>query len=113
MNTSNWSSFVVSQPATWTVPFWSHASLSGDINDMLSDDSLESELSGLDVYDPALEAELNAFTDPTLSGNVDEDFGFTTTGETHNSADASSSDVTSSTSKAQLLNLIKQRELTK
>jgi hypothetical protein len=63
----------------------------------------------LDVYDPAFEEDLNTFTD-TSGTWAEEDFWFTTSGQTapdaaHNSADAEP--------KTQLLNLIKQRELTK
>jgi hypothetical protein len=60
----------------------------------------------LDAYDPSLETDLNAIPEDELTGNIstDEGFGFTGTEET-TSASNSGDD------KAQLLNLIRQREL--
>jgi hypothetical protein len=108
LNTTDWSVFHRSQLSTWVDPFWPIPQQNtGDIIDELSDDSLDAELSGLDVYDPAFEQELNDITNDILTG--DEDFGFTTDGQnitgTHESADTSS--------KSELLRLIQQRELTK
>ena len=106
LNSNDRSVFHRSQPATWVDPFWQNKQISGDIADILSGDA-NSETSWLDVYDPAFEQDLNAFTDG--SGTATENYGFTTTGQTgsgtHDSADT--------TSQSQLLDLIKNRELAK
>lgn len=74
LNSNDWSVFHLSQPATWSDPFWPNNQISGDIADILSGDTMNTELSGLDVYDPAFEEDLNEFSDPSLSGSEDEDF---------------------------------------
>lgn len=104
LNSNDRSIFHWSQPATWADPFWPNIQqTTGDISDILSDDSLDAELSGLDAYDPMFEEDLNAIADGSLSGE-EEDFWFTADGQTTTNESASKSD---------LLNLIKQRELTK
>ena len=112
LNTNDRSSLRWSESASWTDVLWPTNQTSDDISDILADDT---SMSGLDVYDPAFEDELNEFSESSLSG--EEDFWFTTetttTSETHNSSEDSSSSDTSITSKTELLNLIKQRELTK
>lgn len=83
-----------------------------DSGTILSGDLLTGELltgeesTWLDAYDPSLETDLNAIPEDELTGNIstDEGFGFTGTEET-TSASNSGDD------KAQLLNLIRQREL--
>jgi len=81
LNTTDWSVFHWSQTATRGDPFWpSTAQLSGDIADILSDDAVETEFSGLDVYDPAFEEDLNTITDSSLSGD-EGIYGFSTSGE--------------------------------
>jgi hypothetical protein len=63
LNNNDWSMFQRSQLSTWGDPFWPSNQISGDIADMLSGDVVDAELSGLDVYDPAFEEDLNTFTD--------------------------------------------------
>lgn len=107
LNTNDWSVFRLSQPATWVDPFWPNIQTTGDLSDMLDADTLDAELSGLDVNEAALEDE---FTDGSLSG--DEDFWFTTDATT--SSDTTATKDTSSTTNAmQDLQILKQRELTK
>ncbi len=106
LNTTDRSVFHRSEPATWVDPFRQNNQISGNIADLLTWDAMDAELSGLDVYDPAFEEDLNTFTDE--SGTT-EDYGFTTTGQTATDTSASSG----STSQSELLNLIKARELTK
>jgi hypothetical protein len=67
---NDWSIFQWSQPATWSDPFWQGNQNSGDIADMLSGDSVDAQTSGLDVYDPAFEEDLNSFTD--TSGTTED-----------------------------------------
>lgn len=69
LNTNDWSVFHLSQPATWVDPFWPNTQTTGDISDGLGADTIDAELSGLDVNEAAFEDE---FTDGSLSG--DEDF---------------------------------------
>lgn len=102
LNTNDWSVFHWSQPASWCDPFWPDKQFSGDIADIFSGDAADAGTSGLDVYDPAFEQDFNATPDSSLSG-ADETFWFTADGQT-------SSDTTS---KIQLLKMIKQRELAK
>ena len=106
LNNNDRSVFHWSQVSTWGDPFRPNKQISGDIADILSGDALDPELSGLDVYDPAFEEDLNAFSNLSLSGS-EEDYGFTATGQTdtETSSDADS--------KSSLLDLIKQRELQK
>lgn len=105
LNINDWSTFHRSQPATRSDPFRPGSTSSGDIADILSEEELDAEMSGLDVYDPAFEQEFNELSDDSLSN--EEDFGFT--------ADWQTTDATASgtASKSELLNLIKERELTK
>lgn len=67
----SWSMITWSQPATWIDPFWPSNQTSGDIADILDETTTES--SGLDVYDPAFEQDLNNIVDTLLSGD-EEDF---------------------------------------
>ncbi len=67
------------------------------------------ELSGLDVYDPMFEEDLNTISDDSLSGTTEDDFGFVADEQTTSDVETS----TDTDSKSSLLNLIKQRELTK
>jgi len=73
LNSNDWSVFHWSQPATWGDPFWSHQN-SGNIADMFLDSTVDAQLSGLDVYDPALEEDLNTITDTSLYDSTGEDF---------------------------------------
>jgi len=109
---NDWSIFQRSQPATWSDPFWQHTQNSGDIADILSGDIVDAQTSGLDVYDPTFEEDLNSFSD--TSGTT-EDYWFTTSGQLPAEQTASDVDHNAATPepKTQLLNLIKQRELTK
>ena len=68
LNNTNWSVFHWSQPATWSDPFWQNNQTSGAIADILSGDAMDTELSGLDVYDPTFEEDLNTFTDAASTG---------------------------------------------
>ena len=106
LNSNDWTIFHRSQPATWTEPFWSTHQLSGDIADILSGDivnTVDTWTTGLDVYDPALEQDLNTVTDTSLSGASGQDFWFTTDGQTTGATTSSWS-----TSKSALLNALKQ-----
>lgn len=69
LNTNDWSSVRESSADTWTDLFWPNKQASGDIADILADDA---QLSGLDVYDPAFEDDLNQL--PNGSGTQEEDF---------------------------------------
>ena len=70
LNNEDWSVINPSQLDTWTNPFWLNKQVSGDIADILTEDILTGEQSsGLDVYDPALEADLNTVVDSSLSGS--------------------------------------------
>lgn len=75
---------------------------------MFSWTSSQSWTSGLDVYDPSFEQNLNEFSDAS-SGSTQDDFGFTTSGE----ASANTNISGSSNAQSTLLDLIKQREYTK
>lgn len=70
LNTNDWSQFHRSQTATWTDPFWPQAT-TGDIADIFPADVVDTQSSGLDVYDPAFEQDLNQFTDPSATGQED------------------------------------------
>ena len=113
LDNEDWSVFSRSQPATWNEPFRPNKQISGDIADMLSGDSVDADLSWLDVYDPTFEQDFNDSTGSFASG-TEVDYWFTISWQ-------SSSDTSTSTppnwslswSKSQLLNLIKQRELNK
>jgi hypothetical protein len=106
LNTIDWSVFHRSEPATWVDPFWKNNQISGNIADLLTWDAMDTQLSGLDVYDPAFEEDLNTFTD---GSGTTEDYGFTTSGQAIPDASVSSG----STSQSELLDLIKARELAK
>lgn len=67
LNANDRSVFHRSQPATRTDPFWPHQTTTTGIDDLLSDEELETEMSGLDVYDPAFEEDLNALPDSSLT----------------------------------------------
>lgn len=107
LDTNDWSLFQRSQPATWSDPFWNTTQISGNIADVLSGDIGDVQSSDLDAYDPAFEADLNSFTD--TSGTT-EDYWFTSSGQTVPDVNNNSADPEP---KNQLLNLIKQHELTK
>ncbi len=67
LNANNRSVFHRSEPVTRTDPFRPHQTSSTGIDDLLSDEELETEMSGLDVYDPAFEEDLNALPDSSLT----------------------------------------------
>jgi len=73
LNDNDRSSFHRSQPTTWSDPFRENNQISGNIADILGE-TPDPELSGLDVYDPAFEQDLNEFSDPSLSGTTEGDF---------------------------------------
>lgn len=81
---------------------------------MLTGDVLETGMSGLDVYDPNFEEELSTLWDDALSGSTDE-YGFTT--ETQSSVEtwvvSDSQNVTWSSSKSELYNLIIKKSVKK
>lgn len=52
---------------------------SGSIAELLSSDTVDAELSGIDVYDPAFEADLNTIPDGWLTGSSETDFWWFTT----------------------------------
>lgn len=105
LNNNDRSVFHWSQPSTWTNPFWSHQT-SGDIADIFPDTTVDTGLSGLDVYDPALKQDLNTITDSSFSGSTGGDFWFTTDGQNTSGTDTSSGSNTIS-------QLLQQRELAK
>lgn len=74
LNSHDRATFRWSQAATWTDPFWSNTPSSGNIADVVSSDTISSELSSLDVYDPALEQNSNPIVDISLSGTTSESF---------------------------------------
>lgn len=77
-----------SQPATWVDPFWPIQSVDTSIEDILSDEVIETEFStGFDPYDPSSEDDLNTLTEDDVT--IEEDFWFTTD-STHDSADEQS-----------------------
>lgn len=108
LNDNDRSVFHRSQPATWGDPFRPGRQTTGDISDLLTWDEATTESSGLDVYDPQMEQDLNTFTDWSLSG-TETDYGFTTGWQ----AASDTGDSSDSASKSDLLNLIKQKELPK
>jgi hypothetical protein len=59
-------------------PFWSNSQTTGNINDniadIISNDTIVPENTGMDVYDPAFEQDFNAITDTSLSTASGEDF---------------------------------------
>ena len=55
---------------------------------MFSKDTTDAESSGLDVYDPTFEQDLNQLSDGSLSGTT-EDFWFTTSGQITSTPDTS------------------------
>jgi hypothetical protein len=74
LNGNDRSVFHRSQPATRADPFWLSVEQStGNIADILADDTLDAEMSGLDAYDPTFEDDLNSIADSSLSGE-EEDF---------------------------------------
>lgn len=73
LDANDWSVFHWSQPATWADPFWPNKTADSSIEDILSDDEIEAEMSGLDAYDPTFEDELNTLPDTTIT-TEDEDF---------------------------------------
>jgi len=101
LDSNDWSIFQWSQPATWSDPFWQNTQISGDIADMLSGDIVDAQTSGLDVYDPAFEEDLNSFTD---TSSTTEDYWFTTSGQITSDTPSSSGTI----SKAEML---RQRKL--
>lgn len=107
LNTHDWESFRWYNPVTWGESFWP-AKSSNDDSDTLSGTVTDSSNSGLDVYDPALEEDLNEFADDTYSWTSESDYGFTTEAQVSATGSTSGTDAQST-----LLDLIKQRELTK
>ena len=92
-----------SQPSTWSDPFWSNThQWSWEIADMFSNDTWDAQLSGLDVYDPAFEADLNTISDGSLSDSSGQDFWFTTDEQLSSGSQIWSG----TTSRDQLLNVI-------
>ncbi len=76
--------------------------MSGSIADILTGEADDTSFSGLDVYDPAFEEDLNSMSEDVLSGTAEEPYGFAATGQT--STDTSSS----GNAKSQLYDLIKK-----
>lgn len=76
LNTNDWSEFHRSELSTRADPFWPITSDADSIEDVLSDDTIETGLDALDVYDPSFEKELNTLSDENILLE-DEDFGFT------------------------------------
>jgi len=70
LNANDRSLFHWSQIATWSDPFWPQNAVDTSIDEELSDEALESEMSGLDVYDPDFEKDITTVTAD------EEDFGF-------------------------------------
>jgi hypothetical protein len=58
LNTTDWTVFHLSQPASWTAPFWSQE-FSGAIADIFPGDSIDAELSGLDDNDPNFQQDID------------------------------------------------------
>ena len=115
LNTRDWNQargeLSISKPATFADMFRG----SGKIDTSTGIDLLSGELltgttsTGLNAYDPSMEADLNATTESSNSG-----FGFKNTDTTVNSDTATSaSGEAADSAKAQLLNLIKKREMNK
>lgn len=75
LNTNDWSVFTISNVSTWADPFWPTGVKEDSIEDILSDEELESEMDALDVYDPSFEADLNAIVYDEVAAE-DESFGF-------------------------------------
>lgn len=103
LNSNDRSVFHWSQPATWSDPFWSNTyQWSWEIADMFSNDTWNDQLSGLDVYDPSFEEDLNSVSDGSLSDSSGQDFWFTTDEQPSSGSQISSG----TTSRDQLLNVI-------
>ncbi|MEI7557868.1 MAG: hypothetical protein WCJ45_03400 [bacterium] len=77
LNGNDRSAFQRSQLSTRSDPFRSKDTTSSTIANSVSQDASDSQISGLDVYDPSLEAEMNAIATTSLSGS-ETDYGFTT-----------------------------------
>lgn len=107
LNANDWSVISFSHPNSRVTLFWPTTNVSGDIADIL-DPSVDSPQTGLDVYDPAMEEELNMLLQDSLSGDQQEAFGFTWGSTSSDSAPSASTN-----SKAELYNLIQQHELQK
>ncbi len=69
---------------------------------MFSNDTWDNQLSGLDVYDPSFEEDLNSVSDGSLSDSSGQDFWFTTDEQPSSGSQISSG----TTSRDQLLNVI-------
>lgn len=72
LNSNDRSSFHRSQPATRSDPFRPKDSQPAAISDIVGQTTSDSTNSGLDVYDPAFEADLNAIADQSLSGSEED-----------------------------------------
>lgn len=107
LNTHDGESFRWYNPVTWGQSFWPNKA-SDNISETLSWDTDDNSNSDLDVYDPAFEEDLNEFSDDTYSWTSEADYGFTTEAQGSATGNASGTD-----SQSTLLDLIKQRELTK
>ncbi len=77
---------------------------------MLSNDATTTWSTGLDAYDPALEQDLNSVANGSLSDSG-QDYWFTATGQT--SSNTSDITLSGTTSKSELLNVIKNSSNTK
>lgn len=67
LNANDRSVFHRSEPATRADPFRPHQISETGIDDLLSDEEIEAEMSGLDVYDPAFEEDLNDLPDSSIT----------------------------------------------
>jgi hypothetical protein len=88
LNTTDWSVFHRSQPATRADPFWPSPDAEVSIEDMLD---TEEDVDILNAFDPAMEDELDSIADDEVTLE-EEDFGFVTD-ETHNSASEDTSTI--------------------
>jgi len=109
LNSTDWRSFSIStlRPSNTT----------GSITDILSGTTVQSGTSGLNVYDPTFESDLNNLSGEDISNGGDTQevgFGFVQdTSSWSNVSDTPTNDASGASSKEQLLNLIKQHELNK
>jgi len=109
LNSNDWTALHWSQPANRADSFWPNNALSGvvadttssDIADMFSGEDVP--VSGLDVYDPAFEQDMNTITDSLLSGTSEEPFWFVASG---------ANTPAETTSKSELLNVLQKSKLT-
>lgn len=100
LNTTDWTVFHLSQPASWTAPFWSQES-SGAIADIFPDDSIDAELSGLDDNDPNFQQDID------IPSSLSDETGWFISDEQIPSV------IETSAGTSSISQLIKQRELAK